>query len=401
MRNVVCRVALLSVSVSMLCGADWRQFRGNDANGIADESGLPVKLSDPDVLAWSVEIPGQGVSGPIVVGDRVFVTSSSGYEQDRLHVSCFDVESGRELWHRQFWATGRTQCHNKMAVAAPTPASDGERIFAFYSCNDLACLDLDGNLLWFRGLTHDYPNASNSLGMASSPMVIDDTLIVQVENDSDSFATGIDIETGMNRWKVERKQLANWSSPTKMPAPNGDDLLALLQSSAGISAVDPLTGNEVWNYDEGASTIPSSVVVDDKIIVPSGGVSAIRLSPESTAPETLWSESRLAPKTASLLAYGGSVYSVNSTGILSCADIDSGKIDWKLRLKGAFSATPVVSTGHMYLVNEDGVVQVVSLEGSGKIVDQIDLESVVLGTPAIADDALYIRGDGKLWKFSR
>jgi outer membrane protein assembly factor BamB len=87
-------------------------------------------------------------------------------------------------------------CHNKMCVATPTPASDGKRIFAFYSSNDVICLDLAGNLLWYRGLTFDYPNASNSLGMASSPVVVNDTLVVQVESDAEAFAVGLDTQTG-------------------------------------------------------------------------------------------------------------------------------------------------------------------------------------------------------------
>ncbi len=108
------------------------------------------------------------------------VTSSSGHDQDRLHVMAFGAADGKLFWDRQFWATGRTQCHPKMAVATPTPASDGKRIVAFYSSNDLACLDREGNLLWFRGLTYEYPKASNSLGMSSSPVIADDTVIVQV-----------------------------------------------------------------------------------------------------------------------------------------------------------------------------------------------------------------------------
>ena len=151
-----------------IVASDWPQFRGPGATGTGDSQDLPVSWSDGQDIAWKLDLPGRGVSSPIVVSDRVIVTASSGYRQDRLHVLCFDARDGRKLWERQFWATGRTMCHPKTCMAAPTPASDGRRIFAFYSTNDLFSLDLDGNLLWLRGLTHDYPNASNSMGMASS-----------------------------------------------------------------------------------------------------------------------------------------------------------------------------------------------------------------------------------------
>src|SRR5690606_16848625 len=147
-------------------------------------------------IEWSQELPGRGLSSPIIVGDQVIVTASSGYRQTRLHVLSFAAADGSLQWEREFWATGRTASHPKTCVAAPTPASDGERIFAFYSSNDLACLDLDGNLLWYRGLTYDFPNASNSLGMSSSLVVADGTVVAMVENDSDSFTTGVDPQTG-------------------------------------------------------------------------------------------------------------------------------------------------------------------------------------------------------------
>ena len=119
-------------------------------------------------------------------------------------------------WHRQFWATGRTLCHPTSANAAPTPSSDGRRIFAFYSSNDLVCLDLHGNLKWYRGLAFDYPHAGNDAGMASSPLVIGKTVVVQMENQGDSFAAGIDVETGRNRWRLARERDASWASPTPL-----------------------------------------------------------------------------------------------------------------------------------------------------------------------------------------
>src|SRR2546423_944859 len=146
-----------------LHAADWRQFRGPRGNGVSDESDLPVTLHREKNIAWKIDLPGRGLSSPIIVGDRIFVTCSSGRKQERLHVICFNATDGSKLWERQFWATGRTTSHPKTSVAAPTPVSDGERLYAIFSCNDLVCLDLDGNLIWLRGLTRAYPNATNSL----------------------------------------------------------------------------------------------------------------------------------------------------------------------------------------------------------------------------------------------
>ena len=103
-----------------------------------------------------------------------------------------DQHTGKQRWRRSFWATGRTYTHPTSSNAAPTPVSDGQYIYAFYSSNDLACLDLSGNLMWYRGLAHDYPKAGNDVGMASSPAIAGDVVVVQIENQGDSFASGID-----------------------------------------------------------------------------------------------------------------------------------------------------------------------------------------------------------------
>jgi outer membrane protein assembly factor BamB len=389
------------VGVTLFAGADWRQFRGNLINGIAD--GVPSPDSF-DKLGWKVPLKGRGLSTPIIIGEKVFVTSSSGFRQNKLHVTCFDVKSGKQLWTRQFWATGRTQCHRKMCVATPTPASDGKRIFAFFSSNDLACLDLEGNLLWYRGLTHDFPNASNSLGMSSSPIVIGETLIVQVESDADSFATGIDVKSGISRWKKKRPQRANWTSPAILPGKTRAKDLALLQSSVGLSAVEPLTGKEIWSYSDGASTIPSSVVSGNVVYVPSNGLTALRTLPNGSTPELLWQEQKLGPSTPSPLAYRGKVYTVNRAGVLSAAEAKTGKTLWKLRLKGPFSGTPIAANGRLYFINERGraaIVEIPEGSGKGKVIATKDLKATILCTPAMANGAFYTRSDGHLWKFVR
>ena len=103
--------------------AEWRQFRGTDNNTVADKAppGEWDGASGANV-AWKSALPGPAASGPIVVGGKVVVTAVTGFKQDRLHVVAFDVVSGKQLWHRQFWATGRTLCHTFSSVAAPTPA---------------------------------------------------------------------------------------------------------------------------------------------------------------------------------------------------------------------------------------------------------------------------------------
>ena len=155
---------VLAATALALTGADWRQFRGSHSDSVSPNDQIPLEWNDNQNIAWRIDLPGRGPSSPIVVGDRVFVTCSSGRNQTRLHVLSFSAETGQKIWERQFWATGRTMMHPSTANAAPTPASDGKQVFAFYSSNDLVCLDLDGNLRWFRGLAYDYPKLATTWG---------------------------------------------------------------------------------------------------------------------------------------------------------------------------------------------------------------------------------------------
>ena len=399
------RAIVIFSFVAAVCGpvaaGDWRQFRGNDSNGVAEESDLPLTWSETENVAWKVPLEGRGLSAPIVVGERVFVTCSSGFLQDRLHVLCFDAATGKQRWERRFWATGRTTCHQKTCVAAPTPASDGERVFALFASNDIACLDLDGNLLWYRGLNVDYPNATNSLGMASSPIVVGDTFIAQVESDDDAFAVGLDVTSGRERWKIERPRKANWTSPVPLRGDTPEQDLAVLQSSAGLAAVVPRTGKTAWSYGDGASTISSSVVLDHTVFTPSGGIAAIRAG-ENDSAEVLWKAGNLSPSTSSPLVYEGHIFTVNSAAVLSCAEVSTGKRLWQLRLEGPISSTPVASGGHLYLFNEKGMGQVVKPGAKrGEIVGGGELKETLLATPAIAGGAIYIRSDDHLWKIAK
>lgn len=402
---MVYRLARLVTCFALMAtagGADWLQFRGNDNTNVTAEKDLPVTWTATENVAWKSPLAGRGVSGPILVDGHVIVTASSGFREDRLHVMSYDAESGKLEWERQFWATGRTQHHPTSAVAANTPASDGRLIFAFYSSNDLICLDLDGNLKWLRGLTNDYPTAANDVGMAASPVVIGDTVIVQVESQGESFGAGIDTKTGETRWQAPRGKTANWSSPSVASQPQGGEAV-LLQSPDKLTAYDPTSGKELWSYVAACGGIASPVAGDGLIYVAAGGLTALR--PPATPNETaavVWEENRLGPGSPSPVLGDGRIYVVNRAGVLVAANAADGKIAWQLRLSGTYWATPLLAGKHLYCVNENGVAQVVETdEKAGKIVANCDFGEQVFGSPAVGDGALYFRAEKNLWKIAK
>jgi len=389
---------LLTSSACSVLAADWLQFRGPGGTGISPEANLPVQL-DAKSVTWKIALPGRGLSSPVIVGDKIFVTACSSTEQDRLHVLCFSAKTGAKLWERQFWATGRTMSHPKTSVAANTPCSDGKRLFCLFSSNDLLCLDLDGNVLWLRGLTRDYPNASNSLGMAASPIVVGDTLVVPVENDSESFSAGIDVATGQNRWKRDRPKQACWATPVVVPDAKTGQPLVVLQSGPGLSVVNARTGQVAWYFTDGASTMSSSVFTGGILYVPSKGMTAMKPGAVGAHPEVLWQNAQLTPNTASPIVLGDKLFTLNAAGILSAASVKDGKRLWQLRTTGPYSATPVGFGKHLFLVNEKGLVQVVNTAApEGEVVSKLDLKDTIIGTPSIGAGALFIRSDKALVK---
>jgi outer membrane protein assembly factor BamB len=334
-----------------------------------------------------------------VVGSRVFVSTSDGPEQDRLHLVCLDTATGKILWDRQVWATGRTMCHSKTSVAAPTPCSDGRQVYAVFSSNDVICTDLEGNLRWVRGITYDYPNVSNSLGMASSPLVTGDVLVVPVENDSESYTIGLDVATGANRWRLDRPKGANWTSPVMLA-----DGLVALQSKTGIDAIRTADGSTAWRTSDGADTVASSCLADGVLYVPSNGLMALALDTADPArePKQLWRNNQLTPGTASGLAAGDAVYCINRGDVLTAGERATGKRKWQVRLQGPFSTTPVTDGRHLWAVNEAGLVQVVELgETEGKVVSTLDLGDEILCSPAVALGSLFVRSNGRIYRVGK
>jgi outer membrane protein assembly factor BamB len=224
-------------------------------------------------------------------------------------------------------------------------------------------------------------------------------LVAQVENDSESYTLGLDKKTGVNLWRLNRPKAANWTSP--LPLPGG---LVALQSRTGINAIRVADGTKAWSYDDGASTIPSTVVSGGVLYIPSHGITALKLNAAdaTNTPEQIWRTRRLSPGTASPLVLGAKVYTVNSAGVVTAGDVKSGERLWQLRLKGPFSASPVAAGEHLFFFNEKGLMQVVDTRGKeGEITGTLNLDDQILGSPAVGGGAIYVRSNTKIYKVAK
>ncbi len=406
--KTICTLTLFTFAVlshsdqtSVVSSDDWTQFRGAGGISVSDSS-VPTIFNEEKNIAWKVELPAKGASGPIVVGDKVIATCSGGDNQDQLYAVCLDARTGKKLWTQKFWATGRCFCHPLSANAAPTPASDGKYIYVFFSSNDLACLDLDGNLVWYRGLAVDHPKAGNDVGMASSPAVHDGIVVVQVECQGDSFAMGLNADNGTTVWTVPRDKNAVWTSPLLLTS-DAAPAMVVLQSRSGFDVLDLKTGENLFHQDGECSTISSPAIENGMLFVPIDGTTAYSISPEGEL-EKAWNSSQIRPSSVSSVVYDGQVIALNGTGVLTMFDAQDGSPGGKLRVSSprANWATPVVAGEHMYLFTQNGKAHVVRLGEKPEVVHEHNFgeDEVFLGSPAVAKDALYVRSDKYLWKIA-
>jgi len=338
------------------------------------------------------------VSNPVIAGGRLFVTSCSGVDQHRLYVTCCDARTGAKLWERELRATGNTACHPKTNMAAPTPATDGKDIFALFATGDLACFDRDGNLRWYRSLVGDHPLITNQVGMAASPVLHKNVLIVPMENAGDSFIAGIDRETGKNLWLHPRQRDISWNTPLVFQ--NGDRAEVIIQSKHSVEALDPLTGRKYWTWEgKGISGVTTPLAEGGVLYLAAGGFTALKPGKDKVEPVVLWRSDRIGGGYTTPLVHQGRIYSLNPrTGVILCADAKDGSIIWQHRHAGPYWASPVAGDGKLYVINEEGQTAVLRLGGeSPELLGVNAIGETVLATPAIAEGAIYLRGYSTVW----
>lgn len=399
MRSVIALSLAVAFAPPALA-SDWPQFRGPNAAGVSDEKNLPVEWSKDKGVKWKAPLPGRGPSSPVVVGNRVYVTCSSGPHDDRLHVVCFDATTGKQLWHRQLLATGSTAAHPKSSMAANTPVADETGVYALFATADLAAFDPDGTLRWYRSLVGDYPTITNQVGMAASPVLVKDRLIVPMDNAGESFLAALDTKYGKNVWKADRPRDINWTTPLVRTVDKTTELM--FAGPSGLTAYDAASGEKRWTFKGGGGSIPVGVMEGDDLYLPVAGVSKFKLGTKGVAEKAEWQAKSAATGYSSPLVYAGKVFATSSQGFVTCCDAKTGKELYKERVKGAFSASPVAGDGKVYCLGENGACTVIDAKADTfEVLATNELGEETLGTPAIAGGLVFIRSDKHLFAIGK
>lgn len=257
MRFLVC----LALFTASLVAADWPRFRGPNGDGVSDAKELPVKFNAKENMVWRVEVPG-GTSSPIHVSGRLYLT---GFEKEQRLVMSLDAKTGREIWRKSVPRERTEAAHPLNGPATPTPASDGKNIYVFFPEIGLMSFDGDGNERWKTPLG---PFASVQ-GLASSPIVVDETVVLGIDQTRDSFVAGFDAKTGKQKWKSDRASnpLGGYATPVVYRGKNGPSQVILV-GALEITGYQVSTGERLW-WAKGLTTAPaaSPVVLGDTLFM--------------------------------------------------------------------------------------------------------------------------------------
>ena len=398
---------------------DWLGFRG-DGRSFAPASKPPTEFDGENGtnIAWRTKVGGRGIGGPLVIGDQVIVTGCQGEDERDLLVESYSAETGHIQWSRPMRATGRPYTHPTSSNASPTPVSDGQRVIALFSSCDLICYDLAGKLQWYRALAVDHPKTGNDVSMSSSPVIVDGVVVVQLENQGDSFAAGIDVATGKTLWTVERNEGSNWSSPQAVKLDDGV-MAVSMHNRESIDLLDAKTGKQLAHYDVEADGTASATFASPYLVVPGSSTVCIRMTvdpgaepaqaepaqakPGDVKTSILWESNRLRPSRCSPVISDDRVY-MSKGSVLVAGSLSDGSVLWQLRLGKLKDiwATPVMTGSGLYVIGSDGTVVVVNDDGSkGKVVAENQLGEKVLASPAVSGDALYFRTENGLIKVAK
>jgi outer membrane protein assembly factor BamB len=412
---------------------NWPHWRGPSATGVSAETGLPDRWSDTENVAWKAPVRGLGISSPIVWGDRVFVTSQIGRGIRRAGnhptlvqggspqeagerglggttavneskvsflVTALSRIDGKKLWEHELAAEGElAEVHDKSNLAASSPLTDGQRVYAWFGTGQMVALDMSGKLLWSRHLGREYAPFDINWGHASSPALFGDALILLCYHQPTAHLVSLDTASGKTRWRVERgRDINSYSTPLVVQTAAGPELI--VNSSDGLSGHDPSTGQLRWHIQESNRfPIPMPVFHDGTIYASrgyrSGPYMAIRPGGKGDVSKShvVWRTDTGAPYVSSLVYHDGLLYMAGDVGVLSAIDARTGQRVWQERTGGVFTASPVAADGKIYLLSEDGQTIILAAGKAPRVLARNRLSVRQLASPAISGGRLFIRTD--------
>jgi outer membrane protein assembly factor BamB len=431
---LVSLAVLLIQPVATAVASAWPQYRGPRASGLDDSRPLPTtwNAETGENIRWKTPIPGLAHASPIVWGDRVYVATaiSAGGKSDlkvglygaiesapekdvnQWRLLALDKATGAIVWNVVgHEAVPKVARHTKATHCNSTPVTDGRRIVAIFGSEGLFCFDTSGRLLWKKDLgpmdSGYFQVPTAQWGFASSPVIHDGKVVVQVDVQKDSFLAVFDLETGRELWRTARSDVPTWGTPAIVTAGGRTQIAVNGWHHAG--GYDFATGRELWKYDGGGDIpVPTPIVAHEMIYFTSAHgrsrpMRAIRpdatgdLTPDDSGalkPGVVWNHDRKGNYMQTPIVVGDLLYGCADVGLLTCFDAKTGEIRYSERLSKTsegYTASPVSDGRNLFLTSELGNVFVVPAGGAFSVLATNPLGETCLSTPAISEGVLFFR----------
>jgi outer membrane protein assembly factor BamB len=421
---------------------------------VAKGKNLPTEWGNDKNIKWTHDLNGVGWSSPIVWKNKVFISSvflekkapatvqetppalpttnpvkppvagqnppppppkeDNSYLNDvyRWEVSCVDLNSGKELWKKvALKGNPRIKAHNGNTYASETPVTDGKRVYVYFGMTGLFCFDLDGKLLWQKDL--GAYETQNGWGTGSSPVIYNDILYLQIDNEVNSFLVALDAATGEQKWKADRNEKTNYSTPIIWK----NKIRTELVTTGKIArSYDLNTGKVLWEMKlAGGNSIASPVGENEHLYIGNSGgreekgtLFSVKPGAEGdiTPPEgkmvsrgVEWSVQDAGTGSPSPLLYNGLIYILGGRGEFNCFDAASGTLVYKNKIENVAAcwASPWAYNEKIYFTDEKGVTQIVKAGKQFEVLSTNKLDDKFWSSIAITDDSYLFKGVARLY----
>ena len=417
----LCATLVLAICSTVSLQANWPAWRGAQGTGVTTEKDLPMTWSDTENVRWKIPLPDRGNSTPVIWGDKIFVTQAMEKENLRS-LMCISRRDGKLLWQHGVKWDEKEESHKTNPFCSSSPATDGERVIAWFGSAGAICYDLDGKELWRRDLgkqTHDW-------GYGSSPLIYGELCILYHGPAKPGFLVALDKKTGAIKWKTEQPdvvkrprtdgfrgnedggQIGSFGSPLLIKAAGRDELIMTFPQL--MCAYDPATGKELWRCDGLNELVYCSPVYADGLVIGMGGFSGSSMavkpggSGDVTKTARVWREERAKKnRCGAAVSAGGYLFLANMEGFVECIEIKTGNMLWSERLpargpKSESWSSMVLAGDLIYILNQSG--DCIVMRASPKF--------EVMGTNAVGNEMcnaslavskgdLFIRTHKHLW----
>jgi len=427
---------MLLIGTGRVSAQNWPGWRG-DGRGVSAEKNLPLRWSEQENVKWKTPIPGAGHSSPIVWGSRVFVTTAvaedpsvesfrggvymggnrnkpdaSGY---KFCLICLDVSQGNILWSKVVaHKEPKTRRHTKNTYASETPVTDGRHIFVSFGSVGLYCVDVEGNEIWRRDL--GLLRGRRGWGTGASPVLFQNTVIVNCDSDDDSCIAAFEKTTGDPVWRTERNEGASWGTPFLFEARGRTTVVT--NATKRLRGYDANTGKLLWECAGGSMiSVPSPVATQNLVFLSSGHSMSLLRQPiiavrpeasdditpakgETQSQGVAWSHTKGGPYVPSPIALGDYLYVPLDKGFLTCYEAQTGKLVYdrqELGTRNTITASPIAGDGKIYIQTEDGECYVVKQGPKFEILAVSKLDEIFCASPAVSEGKLFLRGRKHLY----